>query len=101
MVKDRFSVLSAAWAKRCAMIAEGRKLYAEGDKMYRDGSLKQAETEIDYFWVEGCKLYTEGESLWDSTVAKVLGSQNSQQIWLCDNTICLLTDGSMWTEVPE
>ncbi len=97
-------------AKSYKLFAEANKLYAQGKSLYAEG----LRTEGFELWTEGnkqhieChdqrtkgrKLFAEGKFLWDSTVARCLGSQNSQQIWLCDGTICLLTDGSLW-KVPE
>jgi hypothetical protein len=97
--------LQAAWFARCSKIAKGNKLCAKGDKLWAEGNNLLAEGNKLYaeghkLWVEGNKLCAEGRNLWDSTVVSVLGSLNSKQIWMCDNTICLLTDGSMW-KVPE
>ncbi len=103
--------LSAAWNKRCSMIAEGYKLCAEGNKLRYEGNKLHAEgyklryegnklwAEGNKLWYEGNKLWNEGDKLWDSTVARCLGPLNSKQIWLCNDTLCLLTDGSLW-KVP-
>ena len=82
--------LSQAWIERCKLIAESDKLIAEADKLWAESYKLRAK---------GFKLRAKGNSLWNSAVLSALGPNGTAQRWMCDGSLCLLSDGSLW-KVP-
>ena len=84
--------LTAAWATRKKLHAEGGKLHAEGDKLYAEGRKLWAEG--DKLWAEGDKLHAEGDLVFIEEVILVHGPKT---VLTWTDTGCELSTGEVFS----